>query len=63
MEEEANSTTTLRLNVEGEKGVYFFEKDLAVGVLIPGDMATINTSLIKRIIPRFKGFALAVVTL
>ena len=63
MEQEANSTATLRLEVEGEKGVYFFENEKAVGVVLPGDMTSINSKLIRRIITTFEGFSLAIVTL
>ncbi|KAK3741191.1 hypothetical protein QZH41_012635 [Actinostola sp. cb2023] len=63
VEQELNTSSQLRLNVEGEKGVYYYEKELAVGVLVAGEMATINTTLIKRIIPGFKGFTLTIVTL
>lgn len=61
VEEGAQSSTQIRIKVEGENGVFVFEQETAVGVLMSGDMTTINTTLIKRIIPDFKGFALAVV--
>lgn len=58
-----NSSSSLRLNVEGEKGVHYFESEAAVGAMVAGEFASLNTQLIKRIIPEFKGFALAIVTL
>ncbi|XP_031548629.1 uncharacterized protein LOC116286299 [Actinia tenebrosa] len=59
-----NTSTSLCLNVEGERGVHYFKKtELAVGVMVAGEFSSLNMQLIKRIIPEFKGFALTVVTL
>jgi len=61
--EEGNQTRSkVRLSVDGEQGVYFKEKETALGVLIGGGLTTINTTLIKRIIPSFKGFSLVVIS-
>lgn len=65
MEVEKNSSSTeiVRLGVEGEKGVFFFENNKSVGVVMLWSMANINSRLIERIITDFRGFSLALVTL
>jgi len=54
---------SLRFNVEGERGVHLFRRDESVGVMMPEDFTSINSSLIRRVITNYKGFALAIVSL